>query len=186
MVSYAEFGVPTERWPGAPPRVVAGSTAKVVGVVVGTLLHAELPVCAVVRDANNGAAWKAHRCTVSVVPDAANAEALAAAFAGAAGVFLMKRPNYNPASGLLDSRRGGCAGNRQGGSGKARAALDGRRPSHHVQPAELGRDARDGACRHGPPVALLGRLSSWRAPPGTCLQRARTASPATSSPSTIP
>lgn len=89
--------------------VVTGSTGKVGGVVTGTLLDAGLPVRAVVRDADKGAAWKARGCAVAVVPDATDAQALAIAFAGAAGVFLMNPPNYDPAPDLTDSRRAAAA-----------------------------------------------------------------------------
>ena len=59
--------------------VVTGSTGKVGGIVAGTLLEAGLPVRAIVRDADKGAAWKARGCAVAVVSDATDAEALAAA-----------------------------------------------------------------------------------------------------------
>ncbi|MCJ2012689.1 NmrA family NAD(P)-binding protein [Methylobacterium sp. J-076] len=89
--------------------VVTGSTGQVGGVVARTLLEAGLPVRVVVRDVDKGAAWKARGCAVAVVPDAADAEALAAAFAGAAGVFLMNPPNYDPAPDFPESRRAAAA-----------------------------------------------------------------------------
>jgi uncharacterized protein YbjT (DUF2867 family) len=89
--------------------VVTGSTGKVGGVVAETLLDAGLPVRAVVRDADKGAVWKARGCTIAAVPDATDADALADAFAGAAGVFLMNPPNYDPAPDLSDSRRAAAA-----------------------------------------------------------------------------
>lgn len=89
--------------------VVTGSTGKVGGIVAGTLLEAGLPVRAIVREADKGAAWKARGCAVAVVPDATDAEALAAAFAGAAGVFLMSPPNYDQAPDLPESRRAAAA-----------------------------------------------------------------------------
>jgi NAD(P)H dehydrogenase (quinone) len=98
--------------------VVTGITGKVGGIVARTLRDAGLPVRAVVRDADKGAVWKAQGCTFAVVPDATDAEALAAAFAGAEGVFLMNPPNYDPAPDLPDSRRAAAAAARALGEAK--------------------------------------------------------------------
>ena len=75
--------------------VINGITGKVGGRVADILLEAGLPVRALVRSAEKGAAWKARGCEIALVPDAADAQSLAQAFAGATGVFLMNPPNYD-------------------------------------------------------------------------------------------
>jgi len=75
--------------------VINGITGKVGGRVADILLEAGLPVRALVRSAEKGASWKARGCEIALVPDAADAQSLAQAFAGATGVFLMNPPNYD-------------------------------------------------------------------------------------------
>jgi len=67
---------------------ITGITGKVGGAVARTLLDANLPVRAVVRDARKGEVWDARGCEV-VLADIA---ALAAAFDGAEGVFVLIPP----------------------------------------------------------------------------------------------
>ena len=75
--------------------VITGITGKVGGIVADTLLKAGLPVRALVRSADKGAAWEARGCDTALVPDAGDGQSLTQAFAGASGVFLMNPPNYD-------------------------------------------------------------------------------------------
>jgi NAD(P)H dehydrogenase (quinone) len=75
--------------------VINGITGKVGGRVGDILLEAGLPVRALVRSTEKGASWKSRGCEIAIVPDAADAQSLAQAFAGATGVFLMNPPNYD-------------------------------------------------------------------------------------------
>lgn len=81
---------------------VTGITGKVGGEVARTLLAAGLPVRAVVRDAARGAPWAALGCEVAAA-EIGDAQALARAFAGTAGVFFMTPPNYDPAPGFPET-----------------------------------------------------------------------------------
>jgi NAD(P)H dehydrogenase (quinone) len=85
--------------------VINGITGKVGGRVADILLEAGLPVRALVRSAEKGASWKARVCEIAIVPDAADAQSLAQAFAGATGVFLMNPPNYDSERDFPDIQR---------------------------------------------------------------------------------
>jgi NAD(P)H dehydrogenase (quinone) len=76
--------------------VVTGITGKVGAAVARSLLSADQPVRAVVRDRSKGAAWAQLGCEIAVA-DLLDTEALAAAFAGTAGVFAMLPPVFDPA-----------------------------------------------------------------------------------------
>jgi uncharacterized protein YbjT (DUF2867 family) len=58
-----------------------------------------------VRSVDKGASWKARGCEIALVPDAADAQSLAQAFAGATGVFLMNPPNYDSERDFPDIQR---------------------------------------------------------------------------------
>ncbi|CCW19064.1 putative nucleoside-diphosphate-sugar epimerase [Sphingobium indicum BiD32] len=79
--------------------VVTGITGQVGGAVAQALLGAGLPVRAVVRNAEKGAAWAARGCEIAVA-DVLDPEALKGAFADAEAVFLMMPPNYDPEPGF--------------------------------------------------------------------------------------
>jgi NAD(P)H dehydrogenase (quinone) len=79
--------------------VITGITGKVGGAVARTLLDENLPVRAVVRDAGKGAIWHAQGCEV-VLADIADPAALAAAFDGAEGVFVLIPPMFDPTPGF--------------------------------------------------------------------------------------
>jgi uncharacterized protein YbjT (DUF2867 family) len=83
--------------------VITGITGKVGGAVARTLLDANLPVRAVVRDAGKGAIWDAQGCEV-VLADIADPAALAAAFDGAEGVFVLIPPMFDPTPGFPEAR----------------------------------------------------------------------------------
>ena len=85
--------------------VINGITGKVGGRVADILLEAGLPVRALVRSAEKGSAWEARGCEIALVPDAADAQSLAQAFAGATGVFLMNPPNYDSERDFPDIQR---------------------------------------------------------------------------------
>ena len=85
--------------------VITGITGKVGGRVADILLEADLPVRALVRSAEKGASWKARGCEIAIVPDAADAQSLAHAFAGATGVFLINPPNYDSERDFPDIER---------------------------------------------------------------------------------
>src|ERR1035438_10836285 len=82
---------------------IAGITGKVGAAVARSLLSADQPVRAVVRDRSKGAAWAQLGCDVAVA-DLSDTEALAAAFEGAAGVFALVPPVFDPAAGFSAAR----------------------------------------------------------------------------------
>jgi uncharacterized protein YbjT (DUF2867 family) len=82
---------------------VTGITGKVGAAVARSLLSADQPVRAVVRDALKGAAWANLGCDIAIA-DLADARALAAAFEGTEGVFAMLPPVFDPAPGFPEAR----------------------------------------------------------------------------------
>lgn len=78
---------------------ITGITGQVGGAVARALLAQGKAVRAVVRDAAKGEAWRARGCEVAVAGHD-DADALARAFAGTQGVFLMVPPDYDPAPGF--------------------------------------------------------------------------------------
>jgi len=79
--------------------VVTGITGQVGGVVADSLLAAGLPVRAVVRSREKGRPWAAKGCEIAIA-DIMDTDALAKAFNGAKGVFLMTPPNFDPEPGF--------------------------------------------------------------------------------------
>jgi len=82
---------------------ITGITGKVGAAVARSLLSADQPVRAVVRDRGRAAAWADLGCDIAVA-DLADAEALAKAFEGAEGVFAMLPPVFDPAPGFPEAR----------------------------------------------------------------------------------
>ncbi|MDB6085726.1 MAG: NmrA family transcriptional regulator [Gammaproteobacteria bacterium] len=82
---------------------VTGITGKVGAAVARSLLSADQPVRAVVRDRGKGAAWANLGCDIATA-DLADARALAAAFEGTEGVFAMLPPVFDPAPGFPEAR----------------------------------------------------------------------------------
>lgn len=74
---------------------ITGITGNVGGEVARNLLAAKRPVRAVVRDARKGAEWAGFGCEVAVA-DLGDVAAMAAAFEGAGGVFVMVPPSFDP------------------------------------------------------------------------------------------
>lgn len=83
---------------------VMGITGQVGGQVAANLLRAGRQVRAVVRDAARARDWARRGCEMAVA-EADDRHALAAAFAGAEGVFLMIPPDYDPEPGFPHIRK---------------------------------------------------------------------------------
>jgi uncharacterized protein YbjT (DUF2867 family) len=76
-----------------------GVTGQVGGQVANALLAAGQRVRAILRDEAKAGPWIEHGCEIALAA-ADDANALAAAFDGADGVFLMIPPDYDPAPGF--------------------------------------------------------------------------------------
>ena len=85
---------------------VTGITGNVGGEVARNLLAAGQPVRGVVRETRKGETWATRGCDL-VEADINDEAALTAAFKGAAGVFVLVPPNFDPSPGL--SRSTGCS-----------------------------------------------------------------------------
>ena len=81
---------------------VTGITGKVGAAVARSLLSADQPVRAVVRDRSRGALWAQLGCEIALA-DLSDTEALTTAFAGTAGVFAMVPPVFDPAPGFPEA-----------------------------------------------------------------------------------
>jgi len=110
---------------------VTGITGKVGAAVARSLLSADQPVRAVVRDRSRGAPWAQLGCDIAVA-DLSDTEALTAAFAGTAGVFAMVPPVFDPAPGFPEA---------MGFTNPLRAALARAKPSRVVALSTVGADA---------------------------------------------
>jgi NAD(P)H dehydrogenase (quinone) len=110
---------------------VTGITGKVGAAVARSLLAADQPVRAVVRDRNRGTPWAQLGCDVAVA-DLSDPEALTAAFAGANGVFAMLPPVFDPAPGFPESVGLICS---------LRAAIEHANPAKVVALSTVGADA---------------------------------------------
>lgn len=82
---------------------ITGITGNVGGAVARNLLTADKPVRAIVRDAHKGTLWKERGCEVALA-DISDTEALARAFAGADGIFVLVPPNFDPTPGFPEAR----------------------------------------------------------------------------------
>jgi uncharacterized protein YbjT (DUF2867 family) len=83
--------------------VVVGATGNTGSAVADTLLSRKQPVRVVVRSADKGAAWKAKGAEVAVA-SLDDVSALAKAFEGTKGVYLLVPPNYGAQTWLADQR----------------------------------------------------------------------------------
>jgi NAD(P)H dehydrogenase (quinone) len=110
---------------------VMGVTGKVGGEVARNLLRAKLPVRAVVRDASKGEVWTQSGCKLATanIDDAA---ALAAAFKGTEGVFVLVPPSFDPLPEFPEARAIAAA---------LRVALDAARPDRVVYLSTIGAQA---------------------------------------------
>ncbi len=82
---------------------ITGVTGQVGGIVATQLLQAGLPVRAILRNAEKGKAWREKGAELALA-EMTDADALAAAFTGAEGVFLLIPPTFDPTSGFLEVR----------------------------------------------------------------------------------
>ena len=82
---------------------ITGITGNVGGALARTLLAAGQPVRAVVRDATKGEVWASRGCEV-VLAEMEDARALAEAFSGAAAVFILPPPEFDPEPGYPEAR----------------------------------------------------------------------------------
>jgi NAD(P)H dehydrogenase (quinone) len=82
---------------------ITGTTGQVGGALARTLLAAHHPVRAVVRDADKARTWAALGCEIALA-SMNDASALAAAFEGAKGVFILPPSEFDPAPGFPEAR----------------------------------------------------------------------------------
>src|SRR5580698_3084379 len=82
---------------------ITGITGTVGTAVASALLAAGERVRAVVREATKGEPWAARGCEVAVATMEDEA-ALARAFEGASGVFILPPPEFDPEPGFPDAR----------------------------------------------------------------------------------
>jgi NAD(P)H dehydrogenase (quinone) len=82
---------------------ITGITGKVGGALAHTLLAAKQSVRAVVRDVAKGRSWAELGCEIAVA-EMEDATALAAAFKGADGVFILPPPEFDPTPGFPEAR----------------------------------------------------------------------------------
>jgi uncharacterized protein YbjT (DUF2867 family) len=83
---------------------ITGITGQVGGAMARKLLADKQPVRAILRDEAKGAEWIAQGCDVAFA-HMEDPEQLAAAFAGAEGVFILPPPEFDPAPGYPEARR---------------------------------------------------------------------------------
>lgn len=82
---------------------ITGISGQVGGALANALLEMGKPVRAVVRDAHKGDAWAARGCEVARA-DMTDADALARAFDGAQGVFILVPPCFDPSPDFDETR----------------------------------------------------------------------------------
>ena len=82
---------------------ITGITGNIGGEVARNLLAANQPIRAVVRDARKAEAWAQRGCEVALA-DIGDAAALAAAFRGTEGVFVLVPPNFDPLPDFPEAR----------------------------------------------------------------------------------
>jgi NAD(P)H dehydrogenase (quinone) len=82
---------------------ITGITGNVGSEVARNLLAAKQPVRGVARDVGKCAAWAERGCEI-VAAEINDAAALTAAFRGAAGVFVLVPPNFDPSPDFRDAR----------------------------------------------------------------------------------
>ncbi|WP_158903812.1 NmrA family NAD(P)-binding protein [Burkholderia sp. L27(2015)] len=82
---------------------ITGISGKVGGSLANVLLETGQPVRAVVRNPSNGASWTARGCEQAIA-QMTDADALARAFDGAEGVFILPPSEFDPAPGFPEAR----------------------------------------------------------------------------------
>ncbi len=112
---------------------IMGVTGKVGGAAARQLVADGQPVRVIVRDAAQGLPWAAQGCEVAAATLDDGGASLAEAFAGAAGVFAMLPPQFDPAPDFAGARAMIAS---------LRAALDTARPERLVVLSTIGAEAR--------------------------------------------
>ena len=110
---------------------ITGITGKVGGAAARRLLADKQNVRAVLRDQAKAAEWQARGCEIALA-DMDDAASLAAAFKGAAGVFILPPSEFDPEPGFPEAQRVIDA---------VRAALIEARPAKIVCLSTIGADA---------------------------------------------
>jgi uncharacterized protein YbjT (DUF2867 family) len=82
---------------------VIGASGKVGGAVANTLLAAGQNVRVVVRNAQNGKVWAERGCEIALA-EIEDVAAMAAAFEGVEGGFVMLPPTFDPSAGFVEAR----------------------------------------------------------------------------------
>lgn len=111
---------------------ITGITGRVGGRIGRLLRDAGLPVRAVLRDPAKADAWRAHGCEIALAA-MDDAEALERAFGGAAAVFVLLPPVFDPSPDFRETRAVVDA---------LRRALDAARPGRVVALSTIGAQAR--------------------------------------------
>jgi NAD(P)H dehydrogenase (quinone) len=112
---------------------ITGITGNVGGNVAYHLLAAGRPIRAVVRDRRKGDAWAERGCEVAIA-DITDAAALASAFKGAEGVFVLVPPNFDPALGFPEAQEIAAT---------LKSALEKARPGRVVYLSTIGAQASE-------------------------------------------
>ena len=112
---------------------ITGITGNVGGNVAYHLLAAGRPIRAVVRDGRKGDAWAERGCEVAIA-DITDAAALASAFKGAEGVFVLVPPNFDPALGFPEAQEIAAT---------LKSALEKARPGRVVYLSTIGAQASE-------------------------------------------
>lgn len=110
---------------------ITGITGQVGGALARSLLDAGQPVRAVIRNATKSEPWASQGCEIAVA-DMQDAEALAEAFKGVDGVFVLPPSEFDPSPGFPEARAV---------IGAVKAALEKSRPRHVVCLSTIGAQA---------------------------------------------
>ena len=110
---------------------VTGITGNVGGEVARNLLAAGQPVRGVVRETRKGETWATRGCEL-VEADINDAATLTTAFKGAAGVFVLVPPNFDPSPDFCEAHAVAAA---------LRSAIDAARPGRVVYLSTIGAQA---------------------------------------------
>lgn len=112
---------------------ITAITGQVGGALARSLLAQGRPVRAVLRDPAKAAAWAARGCETALA-DMGDTAALARAFQGCEGVFILLPPNFDPSPGFPESRALIAA---------VRSALEQARPQRVVVLSTVGAQTRE-------------------------------------------
>ncbi len=110
---------------------ITGITGNIGGEVARHLQSARQPVRAVMRDGRKSPTWEQRGCEVAIA-DIGDAVALAAAFQGAEGVFVLVPPNFDPLPGFTEA---------QATAATLKSALEMARPDRVVYLSTIGAQA---------------------------------------------